>query len=114
MSSNVENLVVVLGKIDDIDEVYLNGQLIGTTGDMIMNPLTNVFNNEYLQIRGYSITREDLIQGKNVIAVRVYDGMADGGIYEGPVGIATLNNYIDYRSSSHKKTKSFFERLFED
>ena len=79
-----------------------------------MTPLTNTLNDEYRVLRGYYINQDDLIIGENVIAVRVYDGLADGGIYEGPVGIATLNNYIDYRSSSQKKTKSFFERLFED
>jgi sialate O-acetylesterase len=111
---NVEDFVVVLGKIDDIDEVYLNGKMIGSTGDMIIGPLTNSFNNEYAMIRGYYINKKDLIQGENVLAVRVYDGIRDGGIYEGPVGIATLNNYIDYRSASNNKAKSFFERLFED
>jgi sialate O-acetylesterase len=111
---NSNDLVVVLGKIDDIDQVYLNGKMIGSTGDMIMSPLTNTFYSEYQLIRGYYINRDDLKDGENIIAVRVYDGLADGGIYEGPVGIATLSNYIDYRSTSHKKTKSFFERLFED
>ena len=111
---NVDDFVVMLGKIDDIDEVYLNGKMIGSTGDMILIPLTNVFNNEYRSNRGYYINREDLKIGENVIAVRVYDGMADGGIYEGPVGITTLNNYIEYRSRSQIRIKSFFEKLFED
>jgi len=111
---NIKDFIVVLGKIDDIDEVFLNGKMIGSTGDMIMVPLTNVLSDEYRIIRGYHISREDLNPGENVIAVRVYDGWRDGGIYEGPVGIATLQNYIEYRTRSEKKIKSFFEKLFED
>lgn len=82
-SLNDEILFLLLGYIDDVDEVYLNGHLIGASG--IMPPLV---------VTAYNIKRkyalpEDLLNknGKNVLAVRVYDEYLDGGIYAGPVGI---------------------------
>jgi len=38
-----ENLVLILGKIDDFDESYLNGKLIGNTGDLLISPLIKKF-----------------------------------------------------------------------
>ncbi|MEJ2495328.1 MAG: hypothetical protein P8Y79_13480 [Ignavibacteriaceae bacterium] len=33
---------------------------------------------------------------ENVISVRVYDGMVDGGIYDGPIGLITQEEYTAY------------------
>ncbi|MEJ2594827.1 MAG: beta galactosidase jelly roll domain-containing protein [bacterium] len=78
-----EDLLLRLGQIDDVDEVYLNGQLIGTTG--VFPPLVRT---AYTVPRKYPLPAELLnMKGKNVIAVRVYDEYLDGGIYSGPVGI---------------------------
>ncbi len=80
---NQENLLLRLGQIDDVDEVYLNGQLIGATG--VFPPLVRT---AYTVPRKYPLPSELLNKnGKNVIAVRVYDEYLDGGIYSGPVGI---------------------------
>lgn len=77
------SLYLVLGKIDDVDEVYFNGHLIGASG--IFPPLVKT---AYDVRRKYHIP-EDLINhsGKNVVAVRVYDEYAEGGIVYGPIGI---------------------------
>jgi sialate O-acetylesterase len=92
-----KSLVLVLGKIDDIDEVYLNGNIIGYTGRMKDNESEIVPNNEYLEIRGYHIPEGELITGQeNVIAVRVFDKFYQGGIYEGPIGIAEESEYLDF------------------
>lgn len=99
-----QDLVLVLGKIDDLDEVYLNGILIGKTGTIRSNPDESYANNEYRQLRGYYIPEKALNRtGENVIAVRVYDKMFDGGIYEGPIGIITQTAYIDYWNNVNKR-----------
>lgn len=118
-SKNIDNnLIVLLGKIDDLDECYLNDKMIGSTGDLIIKPILDNFNdgsnNEYLQIRGYRIHKNDLKNGENIIAVRVYDGYQIGGIYEGPVGITTMKEYVAFRTKDERvKGKSFIDLLFE-
>ena len=88
-----EKLIIVLGKIDDLDEVYINGKLIGSTGNMNTRDLAD----NYQKLRGYYLSSDDLrYGGKNLIAVRVYDGFKDGGIYEGPVIIVPQKDYIKY------------------
>lgn len=57
-----------LGPIDDIDETYVNGQLVGSM---------SVWNSD----RVYSVPTGVLKPGKNVITIRVYDGAGGGGIY---------------------------------
>jgi hypothetical protein len=89
-----QKLVLLLGSIDDIDETYLNGELIGATGEIKENKEEIFFSNEYLDVRGYFIPDDLLIEDEpNIIAVRVYDGFRDGGIYMGPVGLITQENY---------------------
>jgi sialate O-acetylesterase len=107
-----EKLVLVLGKIDDIDECYLNGKLIGSTGDFRITPKKNRFDNEWSEFRGYYIP-EGLIKfgEENTIAVRVYDGYIDGGIYQGPVGITTQDEYRRYWKEKKRK-KSIWELIF--
>jgi len=81
--SKEENYYLNLGFIDDCDEVYLNGNLIGFSGSMPPKFKT-AYNNE----RKYSLGNESInFQGENVIAIRVFDGMLGGGIIEGDLGI---------------------------
>ena len=54
-------------------------------------------NFEWTQDRVYSVPQKLLKFGEsNTIAVRVYDGFQDGGIYEGPIGLITQTNYKKY------------------
>jgi hypothetical protein len=88
-----ENLVLLLGKIDDVDEAYLNGKKIGKTGSIPSN-LRNPINSEYQTSRIYALPKDLLNDsGENVLAVRVFDNFMHGGIYEGPVGITTQRKY---------------------
>jgi hypothetical protein len=93
-----ERMIIVLGKIDDIDEVYINGTLVGSTG--YFPPRTKNQSNsggEYNAFRGYYLPEGLLKKGqKNVIAVRVLDNGGEGGIYEGPVGLLSQKKYIAY------------------
>ncbi len=84
------DLVLMLGRIDDIDEAYLNGELIGSTGRIREDGSVARIREEYREMRAYDIPRSALKPGrKNLLAVRVYDNFQLGGIYEGPVGIVT-------------------------
>jgi len=104
-------LVLMLGKIDDYDEVFLNGVKIGGTGQ-INNPRVSMNDQAYLQSRGYFVPDGLLkFEAENVIAVRVFDGFKDGGIYEGPVGFTTQQRYIQFWRQQKKGSKSFWEKL---
>jgi hypothetical protein len=108
-----ERLVLLLGKIDDLDETYLNGKLIGRTG--IMKNLSWLSpSDEWLELRAYELSLNDVQFGQmNVLAVRVFDGLVQGGIYEGPVGIASYQDYKTWLKESEKPKKSFIDRFFK-
>jgi sialate O-acetylesterase len=112
------DLIVLLGKIDDVDQTFLNGNLIGSTGDLITKPLTENYtdasNIEYKTLRGYRINKNVLKNGRNVLAIRVFDGYNYGGIYEGPIGITTFNEYLKFITKNlDVNKKNFIELLFE-
>lgn len=72
-----------LGYIDDVDEVYFNGELIGFSGSFPPDYYT-----AWQAEREYRIPNELIDHnGKNLIAVRVFDKGGEGGIYSGETGI---------------------------
>ncbi|PKQ61879.1 hypothetical protein BZG02_14740 [Labilibaculum filiforme] len=80
---NREYLYLYMGYIDDVDEVYLNGKLVGASGNFPPHTVT-----AYDIPRMYPIPANLLNkEGENVIAVRVFDQIDYGGITAGPVGI---------------------------
>ncbi len=90
---DVEDLVIVLGKIDDFDKVYLNGHLIGFTNDG--RPFGA--SNSYTATRVYGLDEKYLNRyGDNVITVEVEDMGGDAGIYEGPIGISTMDDFREF------------------
>ncbi|GAB4288958.1 MAG: hypothetical protein Kow0098_06590 [Ignavibacteriaceae bacterium] len=114
-----KDLVLILGRIDDIDQTYLNGKLIGTTGDFRSSPPVFNRSDEWQKLRAYKIP-ESLIdpEGKNIIAVRVYDGFRDGGIYSGPVGLLQQSRFTSFwkklnESQQVQESKDIFELIFE-
>lgn len=81
--SKEEQYYLNLGFIDDADEVYLNGKLVGLSGSMPPK-----FKTAYNCERKYSIPNDAInFQGANVIAIRVFDVTLGGGIIEGNLGI---------------------------
>jgi beta-galactosidase len=72
-----KDIVINMGKIDDADETYFNGVKVGGLGHFPPNYTT-----AWDIIRRYKIP-SDIIHygGKNSIAVRVFDGIQGGGIY---------------------------------
>lgn len=104
--------VLVLGKIDDIDETFLNGKKVGFTGKMYSGMRESYFTNEWQQFRGYYLPEGVLKFGEeNTIAVRVYDGYINGGIHEGPVGLVTQDIYRSYWRD-RKQKNNIWEILF--
>ena len=63
-----KNAVLNLGPIDDADETWVNGKLIGST-------------NQYNKDRVYAIDAALLKPGKNTIIIKVTDTGGGGGIY---------------------------------
>lgn len=66
-----KELVISLGPIDDGDETYFNGELIGR-------------NNNYQADRVYTVPADKVKAGKAVIAIRVTDNQGGGGLYGQP------------------------------
>lgn len=73
-----KDLFINVGKIDDADETYFNGVKVGGLGQFPPHYTT-----AWDIIRRYKVPHE-LIHygGKNTIAVRVFDGVQGGGIYD--------------------------------
>ncbi|MEK7730047.1 MAG: beta galactosidase jelly roll domain-containing protein [candidate division KSB1 bacterium] len=108
-----ERLVLVLGRIDDVEEVYLNGKLLGRTGTWSRRHSEPEFaGDDWLRMRAYFISPNLLVAGaENVLAVRVYDGMLHGGIWDGPVGLTTRKEYRMW-SENRSRWGDVFEELF--
>lgn len=110
-------IYLMLGKIDDADEVYLNGELIAKSGDFPPN-----FKAKFDISRTYWIPAEKLkANASNTIAIRVYDAYGKGGIVSGKVGLYTDPDmdYIDLSLSGlwkfkTGKNKDWNKKKFDD
>lgn len=71
-----QGAVLELAMIDDVDDTYVNGVKVGSTG-------------HYLLARKYRVPPGVLKAGRNVIAIRVLDTASGGGIY-GDAGLLRL------------------------
>jgi len=98
VNNDNEKMVLLMGKIDDIDQVYINGTLVGSTGKFPARRFDDVSTGqEYNAFRGYYLPDGILKKNQNnIIAVRVLDTGGAGGIYEGPIGIISQTKYIEY------------------
>jgi len=72
---------LLLGAIDDSDETYINGVLVGKTNDWLLN-------------REYTIPKGLINEGINTIAVRVLDRSGGGGVYRGNLCIKDDGNEV--------------------
>jgi sialate O-acetylesterase len=90
---STSDLVLLMGRIDDMDEVFINGTLVGGTGKINRGWAND---DEYRKPRTYMIPDGVLKAGDNLVAVRVYDQEGVGGIYEGPLAIIPRAGYRDF------------------
>lgn len=76
-----DGLLLLLGTIDDCDATYLNGQLIGQTGQFIYEPQ---YISAWEKPRRYALPSDHPAirwGAENVLAIRVYDGGGPGGLF---------------------------------
>ena len=73
-----KNVTISLGKIDDRDSTFVNGEFVGAT-------------NAYNEARVYTIPTGILKAGENVVAIKVADTGGGGGLYGSPEEF-----FIDY------------------
>jgi len=86
---NLELLGLNLGQIDDVDETYFNGTLIGKTGTPYpeRNPRPD-------KTRIYQIPAKLINKGENVLAIRVTDTGGSGGMKAGIPRIGDYQNIV--------------------
>ncbi|MDP4291572.1 MAG: putative Ig domain-containing protein, partial [Bacteroidota bacterium] len=103
-----DTLAIRLGKIDDYDQVFLNGKFIGENGTTTSYPSMTFNHGSTCRNvpREYKLAANDPRinwDRKNVIAIRVFGNHGGGGLYSDPFFIkaADLTRYvsIDYQSS---------------
>jgi sialate O-acetylesterase len=83
-----KELYLIIGYIGEVDQVFMNGKLIGFSGSFPPN-----FSSAHEAKRRYPIPDEFLnVNEKNVISVRVYNHQMEGGIISGEIGIIAYGN----------------------
>jgi hypothetical protein len=103
-----KRLILLLGKIDDVDETYLNGTLIGKTGTITSGMSRANVGDEWTKLRAYVIPSGALrMDGDNVIAIRVSDVYLHGGMYDGPIGLVTREKYRKWERKTEPWWKMF-------
>lgn len=98
-----KELYLLLGKIDDCDETYLNGVLIGGLGKF---PPDN--QSAWNERRAYRLPAH-LLKENNVLAIRVYDQGGPGGMVSGTIGIFDKKGYKQELSMEPPPKKSFYQ-----
>jgi hypothetical protein len=117
-----DSLIIDLGKIDDTDETFLNGHLIGKNGISVAENDNSKFEGDriaYSKPRLYILPTSDIriLWGKtNTIAVRVHDHGGGGGfsIAKMYVSLRNLNDYLvinDVKSVLQLKNNQFFKTI---
>lgn len=96
-----KDLTILLGKIDDVDEVFLNGFRIGASGTFPPNPAS-----EWNAQRVYTFN-SSILKKENVLAVRVFDMGAPGGIIGGDFGIYTKKALQSYLNVDNRPVRSY-------
>ena len=103
-----QSLTITLGKIDDVDRTYFNGEIVGETGSF-----PESFSGEWTTMRSYKVPLRLVRWGcENVIAVRVYDNNGPGGMYEGPYGlrVSTWRDYLKIKTDLGRGDGVFTEK----
>ena len=116
-----DSLQFILGKVDDDDQLYLNGTFIGQNNGKYKTSDSAFQNGNgfYLPERKYviSVNHPDILWNKeNVIAVRIFDQGGGGGIYGGPpsISMADISQYlvIDKRADFYKFEGNSVKKTF--
>lgn len=109
-SSLKDSIKILLGIIDDHDQVYLNGKMIGQNAGLKFefgNNLNDAENSAYNKERKYVVSTKHpalLWDKENIIAVRVYDQMGNGGMGKGSKYSISMVDLIDYVVIDHSSS----------
>lgn len=85
-------VTLLLGRIDDTDQVYINGQRVGNTGELDGEDHSR--NSQFYRYDRVYDFDASILKRQNTIAVRVNDSGGGGGIYQGPLGIMKRSDYL--------------------
>jgi alpha-L-fucosidase 2 len=78
-----------LGRIDDADEAFVNGQKVGATGRMPPD-----YEGLSSTRRAYAVPADVLRPGWNLIAIRVFDKAGGGGVVDKPIALVSPRGTI--------------------
>jgi len=111
-----DSLKIFLGSIDDCDQVFLNGELIGEDGVTIKNlnekrPYFESLVGIGSRKRNYRLSILDKRikwDKENVIAIRIYDQYGNGGMYNSIpyISMVGLEDYLQFDKSKFYKIDS--------
>ncbi len=93
-----KQLLFVAGKTDDYSEVYINGTKIG--GHIVQG--INITGDTDWDTYGLYPFNGNMLGENNIVAIRVINNQGRGGIYQGPVGIITIDDYLKYMDNKNK------------
>lgn len=80
---------LLLGQIDDADQTFFNGQQIGSGGHMPEDK--EGYESAAFKMRSYTVPPELIKYGEpNILSVRVFDELGNGGMAKGPLGMLPL------------------------
>ena len=102
-----DSLQIILGLIDDTEQTYLNGKLLGVNGKIVSpsNAAQKAKDTSFIKEEAYNIPRQYIIavddpriewDKKNTIAIRVHDHYLNGGMATpGPtVSMVDIKDYL--------------------
>lgn len=101
-------LLLNLGKIDDVDQTFFNGKLVGETGSFPPDFVT-----KWQESRNYTIPLDAVKWGReNVIAVRIFSNVGGAGMYEGPYNLSPIqwSNFMTITNSYIETENEGFSR----
>lgn len=100
-TSKGKGIKLHLGKIDDVDQTFFNGKLIGETGSFPPNYVT-----QWQTDRTYLLPENAVLWDKeNVIAVRIYNLIGGMGMWEGPYKYGPVQ-WSDFITVQHTITET--------
>jgi hypothetical protein len=104
-----DKILLDLGAIDDTDETFFNGTLVGKTGSTPLD--ANGYDGQWETPRRYLVDSKLVKWDRdNVIAVRVYNGGDPGGFYERPAFV-TKPSLEDFVSLSLNKKDGQYQAV---
>jgi len=86
-----KDVELVLGKVDDVDETFVNGVRVGAAGSPVPD-----YRSAYDELRRYPVPAKLLEgDGNDVVAIRVYNGAGSGGLYAPALTASTRSGPFD-------------------